>query len=206
MEDLVFSNDPVKRPIRVKKTDAVTGSPAGAEFVFEIKADEVKDGSGHTRKGYEKGTVVDTITTNEESVAESKPLYTGTYLVKEIIRIRGYLLSETEYPVQIKDGEKTGEPVELAISDEPMKKKVLVTKVDEETGKHLGAGYVFEITASEDIADCAGETYVKEGEIVDRITTDEDGIAVSKELFLGHYYVQEAEVPDAGHGNQSRPV
>lgn len=166
----------------------------------------MKDGSGHTRKGYEKGTVVDTITTNEESVAESKPLYTGTYLVKEIIRIRGYLLSETEYPVQIKDGEKTGEPVELAISDEPMKKKVLVTKVDEETGKHLGAGYVFEITASEDIADCAGETYVKEGEIVDRITTDEDGIAVSKELFLGHYYVQEAEVPDAGHGNQSRPV
>lgn len=198
LEDLVFSNDPVKRPIRVKKTDAVTGSPAGAEFVFEIKADEVKDGSGHTRKGYEKGTVVDTITTNEESVAESKPLYTGTYLVKEIVRIRGYLLSETEYPVQITDGEKTGEPVELAISDEPMKKKVQVTKVDEETGKHLGAGYVFEITASEDIADCAGETYVKEGEIVDRITTDEDGIAVSKELFLGHYYVQEVEVPDTG--------
>lgn len=197
-EELVFSNDPVKRPIRVRKTDAVTGSPAGAEFVFEITANEVKDGSGHTREGYEKGTVVDTITTNEESVAESKPLYTGTYLVKETVRIRGYLLSESEYPVQITDGEKTEEPVELTISDEPMKKKVQVTKVDEETGEHLGAGYVFEITASEDIADWAGEIYVKEGEIVDRITTDENGIAVSRELFLGHYYVQEVEVPDAG--------
>lgn len=197
-EELVFSNDPVKRPIRVRKTDAVTGSPAGAEFVFEITADEVKDGSGHTRDGYEKGTVVDTITTNEESVAESKPLYTGTYLVKETVRILGYLLSESEYPVQITDGEKTEEPVELTISDEPMKKKVQVTKVDEETGEHLGTGYVFEITASEDITDSVGVTYVKEGEVVDRITTDENGIAVSKDLFLGHYYVQEVEVPDAG--------
>lgn len=197
-KELVIPNEPLKRPIRVRKTDAVTGNPAGAEFTFEILADEVKDGSGNIREGYEKGTIVDTVTTDDTSVAESKPLYMGSYLVKETVRKNGYLLNETEYPVLVSDEEKSEAPVELTISDEPMKKKVQVTKINEETGEHLGAGYAFEITASEDITDETGTAYVKEGEVVERITTGEDGIAVSSDLFLGHYYVQEVEVPDAG--------
>lgn len=193
---ITVKNNPVKRPIQVTKTDSESGNTAGADFTFTITADKVVDGTGNMYKGFEKGTVVDTITTDGRGIATSKDLYCGTYIIKETVRKQNYVLSTKEYPVMVSDEDKTSEPVKVTIKDEPLKKKIQVTKIDKVTGNHCGAGYKFQIVAAEDILDGSGTAYegYKKDDVVDVITTNKDGIATSKPLPMGSYYIQETEV------------
>lgn len=57
------------------------------------------------------------------------------------------------------------------------------------------AGAVFEIAAAEDIITADGTVRHTAGEVVDTITTDESGAAVSKELYPGKYTVLEIHAP-----------
>ena len=56
-------------------------------------------------------------------------------------------------------------------------------------------GAVYEITAAEDIVTTDGTVRAEKGEVVDTITTGEDGTAESKELYLGRYEVKEVTAP-----------
>ena len=164
------------RPIQVQKKDSVTGNAAGAEFTFTITAENVVDESGAVRKGFEKGTVLDTITTDGRGIATSKDLYIGTYVVKETVRKENYVLSTKEYKVEVKDENKSTAPVTVEIKDNPLTKSIQVTKIDKVTGNHCGAGFVFQIVAAADAVDGSGNVYegFKAGDVVDTITTDED--------------------------------
>ena len=58
-------------------------------------------------------------------------------------------------------------------------------------------GVKFNIYANEDIKSADGKSiYHKKGDLVDTITTDENGYAISKELYLGKYYLVETETND----------
>lgn len=56
-------------------------------------------------------------------------------------------------------------------------------------------GAVYEITAAEDIITTDGTVSAEKGEVVDTLTTGEDGTAESKELYLGRYEVKEVTAP-----------
>ena len=56
-------------------------------------------------------------------------------------------------------------------------------------------GAVYEITAAEDIITTDGTVRAEKGEVVDTVTTGEDGTAESKELYLGKYEVKEITAP-----------
>lgn len=58
------------------------------------------------------------------------------------------------------------------------------------------ANAVFQIYAAEDIVTLDGTVRAVKGELVDEITTGKDGIAKSKELYLGKYTVIEKTAPD----------
>ena len=53
----------------------------------------------------------------------------------------------------------------------------------------------FTIYAAEDIYTKDGSQRYTEGQEVDRITTDEDGVATTKELYLGEYRIEETKTP-----------
>jgi hypothetical protein len=57
------------------------------------------------------------------------------------------------------------------------------------------SGATYSIRAAEDVITPDGTVRYAKGEIVDTIKTGEDGIAVSKELYLGKYEVEEIEAP-----------
>ena len=57
------------------------------------------------------------------------------------------------------------------------------------------AGVSFEIYANEDIKSLDGTVHYRKGELVDSLTTDENGLAESKELYLGSYLIKEVEAP-----------
>lgn len=58
------------------------------------------------------------------------------------------------------------------------------------------AGAVYEVTAEEDIVTLDGTVRAIEGEVVATITTDENGIAKTGELYLGRYSVKEITAPE----------
>lgn len=58
------------------------------------------------------------------------------------------------------------------------------------------ANAVFQIYAAEDIVTLDGTVRAVKGELVDEITTGKDGIAKSKQLYLGKYTVIEKTAPD----------
>ena len=167
-------NTPQMGKVRVTKTNADDSlgahSLAGAVF-------EVRDSAG---------TLVDTITTDASGKAESKELVLGTYSVKEITSPNGFVLNATAQNVTISYGSQTAAVVygEVSIRNKPQAGQITVqkTNADADLGEYALSGAVFEVYS--------GNT------VVDTLTTDADGKAVSKLLPLGAYVVKEKTAPE----------
>lgn len=130
----------------------------------------------------------------------------GNYEITEQCTAYGYVLN-TE-PVAFKiDGSKTVVTVEKR--NMPQKGIVNISKSGEVffsavesdgvysfvfADKGL-AGAVYEITAAEDIITPDGTLRYAKGTVVDTVTTDENGSAASKPLYLGKYTVRETKAP-----------
>ena len=187
-------DDLAKGKIRVKKTDAETGSGlSGAEFEIRAKEDIVTpDGTVKVKAG----TVVDTIKTSDKGTAETKELYLGKYEVQETKAPQGYLLNTQKYPVELIYADQETEIVygDVTVPDELAKGQIEILKKDEETGNLL-SGAEFTVTAAEDITTPDGTLRAEKGTVVDTIVTDTTGIARSKELYLGKYVVKETKQP-----------
>ena len=121
-------------------------------------------------------------------------LKAGTYYLEEIKAPSGYLKGEV-LKFEITEGAAWENPLVIEYFDESVKGTISVQKTDAKDGKAL-AGAVFEILADEDIVAPDETIYMKKGEIVDIITTDEKGKALSKELPLGKYIVKEKQQPE----------
>lgn len=192
--DVTVPDELAKGKIRVKKTDAETGSGlSGAEFEIRAKEDIITpDGTVKVKAG----TVVDTIKTSDKGTAETKELYLGKYEVQETKAPEGYLLNTQKYPVELIYADQETEIVygDVTVPDELAKGQIEILKKDEETGNLL-SGAEFTVTAAEDITTPDGTLRAEKGTVVDTIVTDTTGIAKSKELYLGKYIVKETKQP-----------
>ena len=197
--EIVYGNVTVpdelaKGKIRVKKTDAETGSGlSGAEFTVTA-AEDITTPDGTIRT--EKGTVVATLTTDDKGKAETDKLYLGKYVIKETKAPEGYLLNPKEFEVTLAYKDQTTEIVygDVTVPNQPAKGQIEILKKDEETGNLL-SGAEFTVTAAEDITTPDGTVRAEKGTVVDTIVTDTTGIARSKELYLGKYTVKETKQP-----------
>lgn len=131
----------------------------------------------------------------------------GNYEIIEQNTCYGYVLDSSPVPFKV-DGSQTIVTVEK--HNTPQKGVIEIAKegeifssVTESNGiytpvyKNENLAYaVFQIYAAEDIATLDGTVRYQQGELVDEITTGKDGIAKSKQLYLGKYTVIEKTAPD----------
>ena len=198
-------NNEVEAELTIYKTDAETGKriPAsGVEF-------KLKDSDGN----YVKQTVTyptkyetDTFVTDENgSVHLPSPLKYGVYKIVEIKAPQGYVLKDTEIPVNV-DGSST--EIFMNFDNTTQKGQVYVEKYGEmlsgvtETESDYGtiytptyeekylSGVTYEITAREDIVTPEGTVWFNKGDVVDTFTTG-DGVTTSALLQLGNYSIKE---------------
>lgn len=184
-----------KGKIRITKTDSETGKiiPSGAEFTITAAEDIVTpDGTVKVTEG----TVVDTVTTGQNGVAETLELYLGKYVVKETKAPEGYILNEAEFDVELVYEDQYTEIVysSTTVPDAPAMGRIEIVKTDSETGDQL-EGAEFTVTAAEDITTPDGTVRAVAGDVVDTITSNGDGTAISKNLYLGRYTVTETKQP-----------
>lgn len=170
---------PDKGKIKIHKRDAETRADlAGAKFEVAA-AEDIYVGNGYCI--YPKGTVIDTITTGADGIAETtKAIYNGySYTVTEIEAPKGYSISDE--PTQtIKLVEQQAEFV-VDFENEQNTIPFEITKTDISTG--------------ELIPDCTFEILNENKEQVITGTTDENGIA-HFQLAIGKYFYREISAPD----------
>ncbi len=200
--------------IKIVKKDAETGNTipyAGAGF-------QIYDPNGELvtmTYTYPEVTTIDTFyTTADGDLITPQTLEYGKgYSLVEVQAPYGYVLnSEPVYfdVVQEDSAEESGITViEVVRENVAQKGTITVEKTGEVFSTVSGdkglyqpifsasglEGAVYEITAAEDIYTLDGTLRASKGEVVDTITTDADGTAKSKELYLGRYEVRETKAP-----------
>ena len=205
--------------IKVVKKDAETGKTipyAGAGF-------QIYDPDGNKLSmtfTYPTPTTIDTFYTDADGqlVTPEKLDYGKGYSLVEVQAPYGYVLDSTPVSFDVTEENSTQEGgITLIKVDKPnmaQKGTISVEKTGEvffgvnvsgeededviyqPVYKVKGlAGAVYEITADEDVITPDGTLRYHKGDVVDTVTTDEDGTAKSKELYLGKYNVVETKAP-----------
>ena len=141
---------------------------------------------------FHDGTEVGRLTTDEAGYAKSDLLPYGQYYLQEITAPNGYVLDNTQYPFTI---DTDGQAAVVETSDKLQKGTITIQKADNESGKPL-ANAEYEIYAKEDIVTPEGIVKYTAGELLDTVTTTENGFAESKKLYLGAYMVREKTAPE----------
>lgn len=122
------------------------------------------------------GQVLDTVTTGKDGLASSIVLDPGQYIVSEIHAPDGYVMDENSRIVTVNLNESS-----LQKFTNEKKSSIVITALDYFGNPVPNA--VFSVSDS------------KSGVIVDTVTTDENGVVVTKVLDPGAYIVREVSAP-----------
>lgn len=203
----LINNAPYEAFIEIVKKDAETGKVIPAAGIgFKVRNTDTGEYIVQ-HINYPTPTDIDTYytdVTGKLMMPEKLPY--GNYEIIEQCTAYGYVLDSAPIAFKV-DGEKTVVTVEKF--NMPQKGVIRISKSGEiffsavETDgvyslvfadKNL-AGATYEITAAEDIITPDGTLRYAEGTVVDTVTTDENGAAESKPLYLGKYTVRETKAP-----------
>ena len=211
----LINNAPFKAYLKITKVDRETGKTvpyAGAGF-------EIYDSSGNKVSQtftYPKKTTISTYYTNADGylITPEKLDYGKNYKLVEVQAPYGYVLDSTpiKFDVTRDNSEYEDALTIIKVNRDNIAQKgiIEVTKSGEifasvENTENIYTpvyevknlkGAVYDVYAAEDIKTPDGTLRYQQGEQVDEITTGNDGIAKTKQLYLGKYTVVEKTAPD----------
>ena len=210
----LINNKNFESYLKVVKLDKETGK----RIPYEGAAFEIYDSNNHRitmQYTYPQVTSVHTFYTNKEGyLITPEKLPYGDYTLKEVQAPYGYVLDDTPIPFSITQENSSTDTgvtvVKVKARDVAQKGVINITKtgeifssVEENKGVYTPKysisnlkGAIFEIYAAEDITTLDGTVRYEQGTLVDTITTDDDGVGKSKELYLGKYTVIEKTAPN----------
>lgn len=210
----LINNKDFESYLKVVKLDKETGK----RIPYEGAAFEIYDSDNHRvtmQYTYPQVTSIHTFYTNKEGyLITPEKLPYGDYTLKEVQAPYGYILDDT--PIQFSISQENSSTdtgvtvVKVKARDVAQKGVINITKtgeifssVEENNGVYTPKysvgnlkGAVFEVYAAEDITTLDGTVRYEQGTLVDTVTTDDDGVAKSKELYLGKYTVIEKTAPN----------
>lgn len=205
----LINNSNFESYLKVVKLDKETNK----QIAYEGAGFEIYDSNNHRvsmQFTYPEVTEIHTFYTNSEGyLITPEKLPYGDYTLKEVQAPYGYVLDSTPIPFTITQENSftdTGVTVvKVKARDMSQKGVIEITKTGEIFKSVIDnegiytpiyensnlANAVFEIYAAEDIVTLDGTTRCYKGEKIDEITTGKNGIAKSKELYLGKYNIIE---------------
>jgi len=203
----ILNNQTITSFIRVEKRDAETGKIIPAAGIgFQVR--DMTSGELISQTVYYPTpvTISTFYTADDGTLMLPCELPYGSYELIEVETCQGYVLDSTPVPFVV-----NGSQAVVTVTKANMAQKGVIriqktgeifsSVVNEGTifqpvYKNAGLeGAVFEITAAEEIYTPDGTLRAEAGEVVDTLTTQSDGMAASKELYLGKYMITEKQAP-----------
>ncbi len=222
----IFVDKAFSARIRIVKRDRITGKnvlKAGTEFQI-YKYDSAAQKRGELVKmtvSYPSSQVLTSFKVDENGeLLTPESLPAGTYAVYEVTAPYGYLLDPDPIIVTLDPGNAyvtDGVTNDILVTAEsrnyPVMGEIKIIKQGEVLKNYKDefsyetvnlAGAVFEVYASEDIIspdnqkDESGNVIVlhHKGELIDTVTTDENGCVTVTDLYLGAYDIKEVAAPE----------
>lgn len=141
------------------------------------------------------GTVVATLTTDENGEAEIGGLPLGKYRIEEVMAPEGYVLCEEAQEITLAYKDQNTEVIYGNAEFVNARVKTALSLVKHNSVNDTPVeGAVYGVYALEDIAGADGEILVEADSLADTVQTDAEGRGVfDADLPLGHYYVREIE-------------
>ncbi|MDO5003738.1 MAG: SpaA isopeptide-forming pilin-related protein, partial [bacterium] len=128
--------------------------------------------------------IVDTLTTNNDGMAISKDLNYGNYTMKETKAPKGYLISNNVWKISITEDAKI---YNFDIENQIIKGKIQILKLDA-FNSHKVEGATFGVYAK-NVSGIAAD------KLIETVTTDKNGTAITSDLRYGEYYLKEIKAP-----------
>ena len=210
--EVIKENTAQKGIIKISKTGEVFSSVTESEGIYQpvysvqglagavyeiTAAEDIYTLDGTLR--YAAGEVVDTVTTDDTGLAESKPLYLGKYEIREITAPYGMVLNEEIHTAELVYAGQEIEITETAAGfyNERQKAAVSLDKILEQnelfgigTNSEMSA-VTFGLFAAEDLTAADGSVIPADG-LLEILSVDENGHAVCKtDLPFGKFYFKE---------------
>lgn len=160
-----FPNNPVLGALKVLKVNEDGNSLAGVTFGL-YQSD---------------GTLVDIAITDESGIALFENLKTGTYQLKELATIDGYLLDETVHEIELKLENNKLETVTIKLVNYQPKGSLEIIKVD---------------TNNNPLPETEFVLYDSNRKEIKKAKTNSEGKIIVDNLLLGKYYLEEITPAD----------
>lgn len=169
--DVTIENEKKKGQIKVIKVDKDNNEIKLKGVVFEVLDNKDK--------------VIEKLVTDDKGEAKTSKLPIGEYKVREISlgKNSDYILSDEVYIVDVTDKIIK----ELKIENERKKGKISIVKTSGKDSPELN------IKKGHPLQGVVFEIFDSNNNLVDTITTDKNGKAISKDLYLGKYIIKEKE-------------
>ena len=186
---ITFENKPVKGKIKLSKEGEVLTNYDEKEknFIYEkiglanavydiLAEKDILDPSNDGSILYNKGEVVDTITTDENGQAESKLLPLGDYEIKEVQAPLNFVLNNEVKKVSLTYEEKETEIVykNVEFYNERQKVEIETSKQDSDTQDYV-EGAELTLKANRDIYNYKGDVIVKVGTLLETVVSNSKG-------------------------------
>lgn len=165
---VTFENERKKGNLKILKVDVDDNELALENVEFELLDSN--------------GKVVKTLITNEKGEAYANNLEIGTYTLRETKTKQGYYLA-TDKKVEIKYKETT----EIQIENEKIKGQIEILKISKDDNLINGD------KKGTPIENVEFEIRKENGEFIEKITTNKEGIALSSKLEKGTYIIKETK-------------
>ena len=201
-----LSNAPITAKLTLKKVDSESGKViayAGVEF----KIKDLSTGKYVCQEvSYPDKEEICIFKTNKNGEFTTPyPLMAGTYQLEEINSPAGYLLSGKHIIFTIDENSKLlednfGKYIEVVFNNDKIKGHFTIIKkgqlpiFKDNKIKYQEInlqGVVFGIYANEDIITLDGVKHYSKGDLINKITTDENGVAKLEDMILGKYFLKE---------------
>lgn len=208
MGSVTFTNARQKASVTVEKQDDTTKVPLGGGIYGLYAGEDLKTADGNVAAA--KDTLIEQVTTGTDgSAAYQSDLPIGySYYIKELQAPENYLRNSDDvysFTFSYTNDKEATVPFTHTFLNERVDAEIHLVKKDKETGDvsqgdAVFTGAVYGLFAREDILHPDGRTGVmyEAGTQVATLTTDENGDAKIKGLYLGKYYIKEL-TPPAGY-------
>lgn len=209
----IIANAEIKAKLKLIKVDSESGKTiklSGIKFkIFDVNKNEYvcQNISYPTTQ-----KICDFETDENGEFVTPYVLNSGKYILEELDqKLDGYLWNSTPYEFEIGENSELindkdyGVMILVKFENTQVKGEILIKKTGEKLIIENGSyhyeqvpveGAEFNIYADEDIITKDGVVHYKKDELVDTITSSENGTAYLDNMYLGKYYIKESKTPD----------